>query len=70
MSQILLVGAEAVASAASRMERAASEMASAASSIANTMYQRRQWEEEYLARIEAIVREELDFYRSRQEREP
>jgi hypothetical protein len=38
-------------------------MQSAASQIEATFYQRRIWEEEYLARIEAIVREELDFYK-------
>lgn len=57
-----LVGAEAVTAASHRMAEAANAMQAAADSMAFTMQRRREWEEEYLARIEAIVREELDFY--------
>lgn len=59
----MLIGAEEVRSAGYDMKQAADEMSRAASRIEAAFEQRRQWEEEYLARIEAVVREELDFYR-------
>lgn len=58
----LLVGTEPVTNAAATMRDAAERMQSAAAQIEHTMYQRRIWEEEYLARLEALVERELTFY--------
>lgn len=66
MAHIYLDGAEDVQRAANTMRQAALDMQAAASQIDNTFYQRRLWEEEYLNRIEAIVREELDFYKAKE----
>jgi hypothetical protein len=63
MTTTQLVGAEEVSRAASRMQEAAQRMNDAASRMELAFEVRRQWEEEYLGRIEAIVREELDFYK-------
>ena len=59
---MLLIGTEDVTRAANRMAEAADKMQSAAAEMDYAFQQRRQWEEEYLARIEAIVNKELDFY--------
>lgn len=69
MSTVQLVGAEEVSRAAARMQDAAQRMNDAASRMEQAFDLRRRWEEEYLARIEAIVREELDFYRAPPEQE-
>lgn len=58
----LLVGTEPLTRAASTIHEAAERMAQAAAQIEDTMYRRRQWEEEYLQRLEALVERELTFY--------
>lgn len=65
MDSMILVGADDVRRAGQQMMQAAQQMSDAAGRIEAAFYQRRQWEEEYLARIEAIVREELDFYKAK-----
>lgn len=67
MNTITLIGTEAVASASQRIREAAAEMSQVASRIETAFILRRQWEEEYLSRIEAIVREELDTYKLNRE---
>ena len=59
---ILLVGVEPVQQAAADMNRAAEKMQAAADQIGYHFHQRRQWEEEYLQRLEALVDRELKFY--------
>lgn len=66
MDRIHLEGAEAVARAGHNMSAAAADMLRAAQAIEDSFARRRQWEEEYLQRIAAIVQEELDFYRTKE----
>lgn len=61
-STVQLIGAEEITRAAQQMRSAAEQMQQVATQIEDTMARRRQWEEEYLARIEALVQRELDFY--------
>lgn len=70
MNNVLLIGAEEVNDASHRMLQAASEMQSVAERLEAAFEQRRRWEEEYLARIEAIVDRELTFYGNAEARQP
>lgn len=62
MQSIILVGADDVANAARRIQNAAQQFADVVSRMEQAFAQRRQWEEEYLLRIEAIVERELAAY--------
>ena len=55
METMLLVGADDVRNASHRMQSAAESMQSAAAHIENALHQRRQWEEEFLLRLEAAL---------------
>jgi len=55
---VILIGADEVLRASSAIAAAAHQMQSVASQIEDTMQRRRQWEEEYLQRLEALLRSE------------
>lgn len=65
MNDILLIGADDVRRAGHQIANAAQQFSDVVARMEAAFAQRRQWEEEYLQRIEAIVQRELDFYKDR-----
>lgn len=57
MDRIYLVGAEEVSSAGSRMSNAATEMRQAASSISESLYQQRQYLDQWLENFRVVLEE-------------
>lgn len=67
MKDPVLIGAEDVLNGAHRIQQAAQTLLDVAGRMEDAFQQRRQWEEEYLRRIEAIVERELTFYAEKAE---